>query len=161
MTEHFHIAIVGSGPSGLSAAAQAAEAGVSHILLEAEAQPASVVRSFQKGKHVMAEPRALPVRSRISFSAGPRERVLETWESELREFDIHFRAHAQVTGIKKISSIFRHHAGLGRDTHRRFRRCWPSACKATSASWACPVQSILWCNTTSTTRMSLSANALP
>lgn len=107
MTEHFHIAIVGSGPSGLSAAAQAAEAGVSHILLEAEAQPASVVRSFQKGKHVMAEPRALPVRSRISFSAGPRERVLETWESELREFDIHFRAHAQVTGIKKISSIFR------------------------------------------------------
>ena len=34
MSEQFKIAVVGSGPSGLSAAAHAAELGVSHILLE-------------------------------------------------------------------------------------------------------------------------------
>lgn len=107
MTEHFKIAIVGSGPSGLSAAARAAESGVSHILLEAEAQIASVVRSYQKSKHVMAEPRALPLRSGMSFSAGPREGVLEKWEEELRAYAINFRRNAQVTDIKKTSSIFR------------------------------------------------------
>jgi len=107
MTEHFRVAIIGSGPSGLSAAAQAAEAGVSHVLLEAEAQPASVTRSYQKGKHVMAEPRVLPLRSRMSFSAGTRESILEKWKAELQEFAVNFRPNAQVTGIKKISSIFR------------------------------------------------------
>lgn len=107
MTEHFHIAIIGSGPSGLSAAAQAAEAGVSHILLEAEAQPASVIRSYQKGKHVMAEPRALPLRSRISFAASTRENVLKTWESQIDDYAINFRADARVTEIRKVSGIFR------------------------------------------------------
>ncbi len=107
MTEHFHIAIIGSGPSGLSAAARAAEAGVSHILLEAETQSASVIRSFQKGKHVMAEPRALPLRSNISFSASTRENVLETWDAEIIDYEINFRANARVTGINKISNIFR------------------------------------------------------
>lgn len=107
MTEHFHIAIIGSGPSGMSAAARAAESGVSHILLEAEAQPANVIRSFQKGKHVMAEPRALPLRSRISFAANTRENVLHTWESELEAYAINFRANSLVTGIRKASNIFR------------------------------------------------------
>lgn len=106
MTDHFHIAIIGSGPSGLSAAAQAADVGVSHILLEAEAQLASVIRSYQKGKHVMAEPRALPLRSRISFTANTRENILKTWETELDDYAINFRANARVTSIKKVSSIF-------------------------------------------------------
>ncbi len=105
--EHFHIAIVGSGPSGLSAAARAAEAGISHILLEADALPASVIRSYQKGKHVMAEPRALPLRSRMSFAAGTRESILDKWESELQQHEINFRPNARVAGIEKIYSIFR------------------------------------------------------
>ena len=56
MTEKFKIAIIGSGPSGLSAAAHAAELGVSHVLLEAEKQAANTIYKYQKGKHVMAEP---------------------------------------------------------------------------------------------------------
>jgi len=106
MIEHFKIAIIGSGPSGLSAAAQAAEAGVTHVLLEADAHPASVTRSYQKGKHVMAEPRALPLRSRMSFGAGRRENILEKWESELESFNINFRANAKVIGIKKVAGVF-------------------------------------------------------
>ena len=39
MAERFEIAIVGSGPSGLSAAAHAAELGVAHVLLESERHP--------------------------------------------------------------------------------------------------------------------------
>src|SRR5258706_3106280 len=67
------IAIIGSGPAGLSAAARAAELGVSHVLLEAEAHVSNTIHKYQKGKHVMAEPQVLPLRSPLSFAAGKRE----------------------------------------------------------------------------------------
>ena len=56
MADRFEIAIVGSGPSGLSAAAHAAELGVAHVLLESERHPADTIYKYQKGKYVMAEP---------------------------------------------------------------------------------------------------------
>jgi flavin-dependent dehydrogenase len=41
--EQFKIAIVGSGPGGISFAAYAAELGISHVLLESESAPANTV----------------------------------------------------------------------------------------------------------------------
>ncbi len=99
MTEKFKIAIIGSGPSGLSAAAHAAELGVSHILLEAEKQAANTIFKYQKGKHVMAEPEVLPLRSPMSFAAGTREKILGTWDQELARHRVNIRYNAPVTGI--------------------------------------------------------------
>ena len=65
----FQIAIIGSGPAGLSAAAHAAELGVSHVLLEAEPHVSNTIYKYQKGKHVMAEPQILPLRSPLTFAA--------------------------------------------------------------------------------------------
>ena len=56
MSDSFRIAIIGSGPSGLSCAAHAAELGIPHVLLEAEDHPSHTIFRYQKGKHVMAEP---------------------------------------------------------------------------------------------------------
>jgi CRP-like cAMP-binding protein/thioredoxin reductase/Fe-S-cluster-containing hydrogenase component 2 len=99
MTEKFKIVIVGSGPSGLSAAAHAAELGVSHILLEAEKQPANTIYKYQKGKHVMAEPEILPLRSPMSFAAGTREKILSTWDQELAKHRVNIRYNASVSTI--------------------------------------------------------------
>ena len=99
MTEKFKIAIIGSGPSGLSAAAHAAELGVSHILLEAEKQAANTIYKYQKGKHVMAEPEILPLRSPMSFTAGTREKILSTWEQELGKHQVNIRYNASVSAI--------------------------------------------------------------
>ncbi len=99
MTEKFKIVIVGSGPSGLSAAAHAAELGVSHILLEAEKQPANTIYKYQKGKHVMAEPEILPLRSPMSFAAGTREKILSTWDQELAKHRVNIRYNASVSCI--------------------------------------------------------------
>ena len=96
MTEHVKIAIVGSGPSGLSAAARAAELGVSHVLLEAARQPSNTIYKYQKGKHVMAEPGVLPLRSPLSFTAGTREVILGTWDEELRRLGVNVRFDANV-----------------------------------------------------------------
>lgn len=99
MAEKYRIAIVGAGPGGLSAAARAAELGISHVLLEAAPDIANTVRRFQKGKLVMAEPAQLPLRSAMGFAAGPRESVLERWRQELAIRRANLRTSAEVTEI--------------------------------------------------------------
>lgn len=74
----FDVVIIGSGPAGLSAAAHAAAMNLSYLLLEATEAPANTIQRYQKGKHVMAEPAVVPLRSDLQFSAGTREAVLET-----------------------------------------------------------------------------------
>lgn len=97
--EHVDIAIIGSGPAGLSAAGHAAELKVSHVLLEADKQPASTIFKYQKGKHVMAEPAVLPLRSPMSFAAGTRENILGTWDSELAKHGVNIRYQSEVKSI--------------------------------------------------------------
>jgi len=99
MSELFKIAIIGSGPAGLSAAAHAAELKVSHVLLESEQHAADTIYKYQKGKHVMAEPGVLPLRSPMSFAAGTRENIISTWDNELKKHAVNIRYGAQVTGV--------------------------------------------------------------
>ncbi|MCP5424902.1 MAG: cyclic nucleotide-binding domain-containing protein [Gammaproteobacteria bacterium] len=93
------IAIVGAGPGGLSAAARAAELGVSHVLLEAAPHLANTIFLYQKGKHVMAEPNLLPLRSPLAFTAGSREQVLQAWENGAQQLGVTHRLGAEVKAI--------------------------------------------------------------
>lgn len=106
MSTQFKVAIIGAGPSGLSAAARAAERGLSHVLLEASAEPATTIRKYQKGKHVMAEPTVLPLRSPMSFAAGTRETILSTWEAELQKHKVNVRYQAAVTKMSGQRGAF-------------------------------------------------------
>ena len=106
MAESFKVAVVGSGPSGLSAAGRAAELGASHVLLEAEQHPADTIFKYQKGKFVMAEPSILPLRSPFSFAAGSREEILAKWDEELGKYKVNLRRGAQVTAITGQKGAF-------------------------------------------------------
>ena len=106
MSETFKIAIIGSGPSGLSAAAHAAELSISHILFESEKQPANTIYKYQKGKHVMAEPSVLPLRSPMSFAEGTREEIITTWDEELVKHKVNIRFNANVATIKGERGAF-------------------------------------------------------
>ncbi|HYH42970.1 MAG TPA: NAD(P)-binding domain-containing protein, partial [Burkholderiales bacterium] len=117
MTHSFQIAIVGSGPSGLSCAARAAELGISHVLLEAEAHACDTIYRYQKGKHVMAEPSVLPLRSPISFGAGKREAILETWDQELKRYGVEMRYDAKVVAIGGQEGAFRLVTAAGERFH--------------------------------------------
>ena len=99
MSDCFRIAIVGSGPAGLSAAARAARLGLSHVLLEKTGHLSDTIYKYQKGKHVMATPSQLVLRSDMDFEAGKREAVLGTWDRLAAEQEINVMLDAEVKSI--------------------------------------------------------------
>ena len=102
----FKIVVVGAGPAGLSAAARAAESGVSHVLLEASPHPADTIFKYQIGKHVMAEPNVLPMRGALPFEAGSRESILGGWDTALASLKVNIRMNAEVTSITGEKGAF-------------------------------------------------------
>ncbi len=106
MTDNVKIAIIGSGPGGLSCAAHAAELGIPHVLLEAEDHASHTIYRYQKGKHVMAEPSILPLRSPMSFEVGKREVVLDKWNQELEKYKVNIQYRSAVTAITGAKGAF-------------------------------------------------------
>ena len=99
MAASFRIAIVGSGPAGLSAAARAASLGLSHVLLEKTGHLSDTIYKYQKGKHVMATPSQLVLRSDMEFEPGKREAVLGTWDRLADQRGINVMFDAEVRSI--------------------------------------------------------------
>ena len=100
MADLFTVAIIGSGPAGLSAGAHAAKLGVSHILLERTDHASDTIFKYQKGKLVMSTPDVLPLRADVSFKMGQREEVLDTWNQGLQQHKVNIRYNAEVVGVK-------------------------------------------------------------
>ena len=110
----YKVAIIGSGPAGISAAARAAALGMSHVLLEKTDHLSDTIFKYQKGKHVMATPANLVLRSDIAFEAGKRETILGIWNRQLRvenplvprhegpvsDFPVNVKFHAEVKAIR-------------------------------------------------------------
>ncbi|HYI49754.1 MAG TPA: cyclic nucleotide-binding domain-containing protein [Allosphingosinicella sp.] len=99
MSAAYKIAIVGSGPAGLSAGGRAAQLGLSHILLEKTDHLSDTIYKYQKGKHVMATPSQLVLRSDMAFEAGKRERVLGTWDEQAAGHKVNVKMNAEVKAI--------------------------------------------------------------
>ena len=93
------MAIIGSGPGGLSAACRAAECKIPHILLEASPHIANTVYLYQKSKFVMSEPMVLPLRSPLPFTAGAREEILSKWARRADELKVNIRYRSEVKKI--------------------------------------------------------------
>jgi len=106
MESTFDLGIIGSGPAGLSAAAHAAELGIPHVLLEAESHASNTIYKYQKGKHVMAKPQILPLRSPLAFAAGKREAVLEAWNRGLEAHKVDIRYGSEVSAITGADGAF-------------------------------------------------------
>lgn len=123
MGELYKVAIIGSGPAGMSAAGQAAMRGMSHVLLEKTDHLSDTIFKYQKGKHVMATPTDLQLRAGgyeegnlegMEFEEGTRERILGIWnkhcgiederiptvENDVQGFEINTRLNAEVTKVE-------------------------------------------------------------
>lgn len=100
MADKYRVAIVGSGPAGLSAAAHAAALGLSHVLIEKTDHLSDTIFKYQKGKHVMATPSNLVLRADLDFDAGKREFILDTWDRQIVENKVNVMLNAEVTLIE-------------------------------------------------------------
>ena len=114
------VAIVGSGPAGLSAAAHAAELGLSYVLLESGKEFSNTIQSYQKRKRVMAEPGELPLRSPVVFEAGSREDVLDAWSAAIDKYQINIWYQAEVKGIEGSQGNFILHLANDRKLNAEF-----------------------------------------
>ena len=108
----YQIAIIGSGPAGISAAARAAardqEAGGAHthILLESFNLHAKTIQQYQKGKLVMAEPGYLNLRSECEFGEGRRENILESWAQSIEHYNINVQFGAEAVSVSGEQGSF-------------------------------------------------------
>jgi cGMP-dependent protein kinase 2 len=100
LSEIYRIAVVGSGPAGLSAAGRAAQLGMKHVLLEKTDHLSDTIYKYQKGKHVMATPSQLVLRSDMDFEAGKRESILGVWDEQAKSQNVNVRYNAEVKAIE-------------------------------------------------------------
>jgi cGMP-dependent protein kinase 2 len=107
VTDKYRVAIIGSGPAGLSAASRAAVLGLSHVLLEKTDHLSDTIYKYQKGKHVMATPSQLVLRSDVDFGAGKREVILGTWDSQTGGHKVNVRYHSEVKAIEGDQGSFK------------------------------------------------------
>lgn len=78
------VAIVGSGPGGLSAALSCIQKGLSYVVLEKEQMIASTISRYPKGKLVMAEPYDTANLSFLPVFDSAKEQLIPIW-GELME----------------------------------------------------------------------------
>jgi cGMP-dependent protein kinase 2 len=100
LSETYRIAIIGSGPAGLSAASRAAQLGLAHVLIEKTDHLSDTIYKYQKGKHVMATPSQLVLRADLDFDAGKREKILGTWDEQTLANKVQVRYNAEVKAIE-------------------------------------------------------------
>ena len=113
MAGGYSVAVIGSGPAGLSAAARAAALGMSHVLLEKTDHLSDTIYKYQKGKHVMATPSNLVLRSDVDFDAGKRETILGIWDEQIAGQKVNVKYHAEVTKVEGAKGAFTIHLRNG------------------------------------------------
>ena len=84
----------------MSAAGRAAALGMSHVLLEKTDHLSDTIFKYQKGKHVMATPSNLVLRSDMDFDAGKRETILGIWDEQTAGLNVNVKYNAEVTAVE-------------------------------------------------------------
>ncbi len=101
----YDLVVVGAGPAGLSAACHAQKNGMKVLLLE-KGEVANTIYDYQKGKHVMAEPTMIPLRSDVPFEAGTREFLLKTWTEAAQAAGVTIQRPEEVKSLAKSGDEF-------------------------------------------------------
>ena len=93
------VAIVGSGPAGLSAALSCIQRGLTYVLLEKEQLIASTVARYPKGKLVMAEPYDSVNLSLLPVFDSSKEQIVPIWRELIERVGLQVRLGEAVESV--------------------------------------------------------------
>ncbi len=114
------VAIVGSGPGGLSAALTCIHHGLSYVLLEKEQIMASTVSRYPVGKPFMAEPADGDNLSFLPVYDTSKEQLVSSWQETVLLAGVRIRHGAAVDSVTRgDDGIFIIHTTAGRGRARR------------------------------------------
>lgn len=106
----FDLAIVGSGPAGLSAALEAHRRGLHYIVLE-QGTLADTVRKYPRHKILFAEPLTIPLYGDLWIADASKESLLSVWESIVAETGLRIQTNRRVEQLVRSGDLFRIRAG--------------------------------------------------
>ena len=104
------VLVVGAGASGLNAALQAKERGLSCTIIE-KGKIANTIENFPEGKWVYAEPDSRPPKGKLWLDGATKEDLVERWNQIVRENKLDIRAETPVTALRKVKDHFEVTAG--------------------------------------------------
>ncbi len=94
------VAIVGSGPGGLSAALSCIQRGLSYVVLEKEQLIASTIARYPKGKLVMAEPYDSQNVSLLPVFDSSKEQLIPIWKEVIDRVGLKIKQGESVEDVK-------------------------------------------------------------
>ena len=97
----FDVAIVGSGPGGMSAAVTCIQRGLSYIVFEKDTLVASTVARYPKGKLIMAEPYDVANLSFLPVFDSSKEEMVPIWRDLMDQLGIQIRMNEAVESVAR------------------------------------------------------------
>jgi thioredoxin reductase (NADPH) len=104
--QHVDVAIVGSGPSGLSAALTCINRGLSYVVLEKEQAIASTISRYPKGKLVMAEPYDTMNLSLLPVFDSSKEQLIPIWKELVERIGLRVNLGESVETVVFNQGVF-------------------------------------------------------
>jgi thioredoxin reductase (NADPH) len=104
------VAIVGSGPAGLSAGLEAKRCGLSYVILE-QGSVADTIRKYPRKKILLAEPVKVPLYGDLWISDSSKETLIDVWETIIANTGLEVRSQHRVENITRQGELFILRAG--------------------------------------------------
>jgi thioredoxin reductase len=106
------VAIVGSGPAGLSAGLEALRIGLSYAVLE-QGSLSDTVRKYPRHKLLLAEPVHIPLYGDLWVADASKETLLQVWETIVANTGLKVRTGEKVENVTRAGAIFRVETAAG------------------------------------------------
>ncbi|HEX5057703.1 MAG TPA: NAD(P)-binding domain-containing protein [Kofleriaceae bacterium] len=100
------VAIIGSGPGGLSAALTCIQKGLSYVVLDKEQMIASTIARYPKGKLVMAEPYDTENLSLLPVFDSSKEQLIPIWNELIERVRLQIKLGESVETVKRGAQGF-------------------------------------------------------
>ncbi len=112
------VAVVGSGPAGLSAGIEAHRAGLSYVILE-QGSLSDSVRKYPRHKLLLAEPVQMPLYGNLWVADTSKESLLRAWESIVANTGLRVHTGERVEAIRREERCYVLETGSGLYRARR------------------------------------------